>query len=103
MRETLTRTLENAREQLKSNREAKHQLEMDWSDKVCILENCSRYSIAKKIGTKGSNYCTVTSFCLFFSQRNQFSANHLESRSVSLKNSRGNVMYKAGAAIYKET
>ncbi len=33
----------------------------------------------------------------------QFSAHHLDSRSVGLKNTRGNVMYKAGAAVYKET
>ena len=34
VRDTLTRTLEVARDQQKANREAKHQLEMDWSDKV---------------------------------------------------------------------
>ena len=32
----------------------------------------------------------------------QFSAHHLDSRSVSLKNSRGNTMYKSGSAAYKE-
>ena len=32
----------------------------------------------------------------------QFSAHHLDSRSVALKNSRGNTMYKSGSAAYKE-
>ncbi|XP_059086339.1 tektin-4-like isoform X2 [Tigriopus californicus] len=64
VRDTLKRTLENARDQQSTNRDCKHQLEMDWSDK--------------------------------------FSANHLDSKSVSLKNSRGNIVYKAGSAIYKE-
>ncbi len=34
MREALVRILEDAREQQKQNREMKHQLEFDWSDKV---------------------------------------------------------------------
>ena len=34
VRETLTRAMENAKEQLISNKEMKHQLEKDWSDKV---------------------------------------------------------------------
>lgn len=34
VRETLTRALENAKDQLASNKEMKHQLEKDWSDKV---------------------------------------------------------------------
>ena len=45
------------------------------------------------------NAVLIASFDFFF----QFSANHLDSRSVTLKNSRGNVVYKSGAAIYKET
>ena len=39
VRETLTRMLENAREQQVSNKEAKHQLEMDWSDKVIVNDS----------------------------------------------------------------
>lgn len=34
VKDILTNTLRNAQDQLKSNREAKHRLEMDWSDKV---------------------------------------------------------------------
>ena len=34
VRDTLVETLGNARDQLAASREAKHRLEMDWSDKV---------------------------------------------------------------------
>ena len=34
VRDVLTETLHNARDQLTASREAKHRLEMDWSDKV---------------------------------------------------------------------
>ena len=33
----MTGALRNARDQLEANREAKHRLEMDWSDKVRLL------------------------------------------------------------------
>ena len=36
VRDTLVETLGNARDQLAASREAKHRLEMDWSDKVKI-------------------------------------------------------------------
>lgn len=65
VKETLNNLLAQAREQQHSNKESKHQLEMDWSDK--------------------------------------FSAHHLDSRSVQLKNTRGNSMYKSGAATFQET
>ncbi len=35
VRESLKGFLGSAQEQLKNNRELKHQLEMDWSDKAC--------------------------------------------------------------------
>merc|ERR1719222_634066 len=47
------------------SREAKHRLEMDWSDK--------------------------------------YSAQHLDSRSVNLKNTRGNIQRKSGKALYNVT
>jgi hypothetical protein len=37
VKDSLTGALRNARDQLEANREAKHRLEMDWSDKVMIL------------------------------------------------------------------
>ena len=37
IKSTLTECLNNARDQLTASREAKHNLEMDWSDKVCRL------------------------------------------------------------------
>jgi hypothetical protein len=36
VKDNLTGALRNARDQLEANREAKHRLEMDWSDKVLL-------------------------------------------------------------------
>ena len=48
VRDTLVETLGNARDQLAASREAKHRLEMDWSDKVNII-NLDLSSIRKYI------------------------------------------------------
>jgi len=65
VQDTLARTLQQTKEQLEACREAKHRLEMDWSDK--------------------------------------YSAQHLDSRSVNLKNGRGNIQRKSGKALYNVT
>ena len=45
---TLTECLRNARDQLTASREAKHNLEMDWSDKVTSrnISNLFKYQIS---------------------------------------------------------
>jgi len=59
---TLTKTLQQTRDQMEACKEAKHRLEMDWSDK--------------------------------------YTAQGLDSRSVNLKNTRGNIQRKSGKALY---
>lgn len=44
VRESLTRILEDARDQMKTNQEMKKQLEFDWSDKVCTRAYFSPFS-----------------------------------------------------------
>jgi len=65
VQDTLTRTLQQTKDQLAACKEAKHRLEMDWSDK--------------------------------------YSAQNLDSRSVNLKNTRGNIQRKSGKALYNVT
>ncbi|XP_023335348.1 tektin-4 [Eurytemora carolleeae] len=62
VQEILVKTLQQTKDQLDSCREAKHRLEMDWSDK--------------------------------------YSAQNLDSKSVQLKNTRGNTQRRAGKALY---
>jgi len=62
---TLTKTLQQTRDQMEACKEAKHRLEMDWSDK--------------------------------------YTAQGLDSRSVNLKNTRGNIQRKSGKALYNVT
>jgi len=59
---TLSKTLQQTKDQLEACKEAKHRLEMDWSDK--------------------------------------YTAQGLDSRSVNLKNTRGNIQRKSGKALY---
>lgn len=86
VRDTLTECLRNAREQLTASREAKHQLEMDWSDKVLLL-----YGLFK-----------VQNILPPYFMNFQLRAHQLDSKNTSLKNSRGNVMHRPGAALYQE-
>ena len=81
VRDVLNQTLKNARDQLQANREAKHRLEMDWSDKVSYIPH---------------------SRVFYYNSHLQVSAHKLDSKNTSLKSSGGNVMHRAGQAVYKE-
>ena len=54
---TLTECLRNARDQLTASREAKHNLEMDWSDKVKKMFNQQIACIAKSKQKLGNIRC----------------------------------------------
>jgi hypothetical protein len=49
VKDTLTQCLRNARDQLTASREAKHKLEMDWSDKVLISYLYVHYNLSQHL------------------------------------------------------
>ena len=57
VKSTLTDCLNNARDQLTASREAKHNLEMDWSDKVKTVYRVVHFSFAKK--SQRFHYCIL--------------------------------------------
>ena len=71
----MTGALRNARDQLEANREAKHRLEMDWSDKVRLL---TVPSIFKMLFSSSPCYGLLLDWCFSHSFICRLAFNDLE-------------------------
>jgi len=89
--------MNQAKVQLVNNREAKHRLEMDWSDKVRLITKYIFSSITKiNMGLISMDECIKYYICF------QVTAGTLDSKNSALKNTRGNIMHRSGQSVYKE-
>ena len=86
--------MNQAKVQLVNNREAKHRLEMDWSDKVRLITKYVFSSIT--INSISIDECIKYFICF------QVTAGTLDSKNSALKNTRGNIMHRSGQSVYKE-
>ena len=88
--------MNQAKVQLVNNREAKHRLEMDWSDKVRLITKYLFRSMT-------INRCCISiDECIKYLICFQVTAGTLDSKNSALKNTRGNIMHRSGQSVYKE-